>query len=180
MHSWRVLILPYIEEKDFSQEYDFSEPWNSPHNAALARRRPGVAEYFQCPVDPATGKNSTSYLAIVGKDTLWPGDRTLNRDELLTSGRKVLLVEVKNSGIHWMEPRDISYDDATQGLIASSPHGGCVHFVLADGFVGTLDNRGMTFRADDESFLRDWTRNWSYGVTHERDSATESESDWQE
>ena len=30
MHSWRVLILPYIEQQALYNAYDFSEPWNGP------------------------------------------------------------------------------------------------------------------------------------------------------
>src|SRR5438105_1376638 len=36
MHSWRVLILPYLERNDLYQQYDFNEPWNGPHNSRLA------------------------------------------------------------------------------------------------------------------------------------------------
>src|SRR5688500_8670454 len=30
MHSWRVLILPFIEEQALYQRYRFNEPWNGP------------------------------------------------------------------------------------------------------------------------------------------------------
>src|SRR4051812_9073955 len=32
MHSWRVLILPYLDEKPLYLKYRFDEPWNGPHN----------------------------------------------------------------------------------------------------------------------------------------------------
>ena len=51
MHSWRVLILPYLDRlasdgrggandtyADVYSEYREDEPWNSPHNATLADR----------------------------------------------------------------------------------------------------------------------------------------------
>lgn len=37
VHSWRVLIQPYMHHEEVFERYDFSEPWNGPHNAALAK-----------------------------------------------------------------------------------------------------------------------------------------------
>jgi hypothetical protein len=36
MHSWRVLILPYLEENELFEKYDFTQPWNSEANLRLA------------------------------------------------------------------------------------------------------------------------------------------------
>ena len=42
MHSWRVLIPPYLEGEDgVYKDYRFKEPWDSPHNKALAAGCPG-------------------------------------------------------------------------------------------------------------------------------------------
>ena len=35
-HSWRVLLLPYLGHEDLYRQYRTEEPWNSPHNQALA------------------------------------------------------------------------------------------------------------------------------------------------
>jgi len=42
MHSWRVLILPYMgeEEQQLYSRYNLNEPWNSPENHKLAALRP--------------------------------------------------------------------------------------------------------------------------------------------
>ncbi len=42
LHSWRVLILPYINEQALYEQYDFSVPWNSPHNSRLNDRMPDM------------------------------------------------------------------------------------------------------------------------------------------
>jgi type II secretory pathway pseudopilin PulG len=46
MHSWRVLILPYLEEAGLYKQYNLEEPWNSPNNLAVANQVPAI---FQCP-----------------------------------------------------------------------------------------------------------------------------------
>jgi hypothetical protein len=40
MHSWRVLILPYIEERELYKQYKSDEPWDGPSNRKLASRMP--------------------------------------------------------------------------------------------------------------------------------------------
>src|SRR5262245_57022294 len=38
--SWRVLILPYIEQGDLYNQFHLDEPWDSPHNLTLLERTP--------------------------------------------------------------------------------------------------------------------------------------------
>ena len=40
MHSWRVLILPFLEQRALYDQYDFDEPWNGPNNLKLANKMP--------------------------------------------------------------------------------------------------------------------------------------------
>jgi type II secretory pathway pseudopilin PulG len=35
MHSWRVLILPYMDRKEVYSQYNFNEPWDGPTNSRL-------------------------------------------------------------------------------------------------------------------------------------------------
>ncbi|MDZ7616266.1 MAG: DUF1559 domain-containing protein [Patescibacteria group bacterium] len=35
MHSWRVLILPFLEREDIYSQYRFDEPWDGPIHCAL-------------------------------------------------------------------------------------------------------------------------------------------------
>lgn len=67
-HSWRVLVLPFLEELNLYKQYDFSQPWDAPANLAAAKKVPKV---FQ---DPIAGlkDGSTSYAVLVGDATLFP------------------------------------------------------------------------------------------------------------
>src|ERR1700676_3675353 len=47
--SWRVLILPYLEEAPLYAQFHLDEPWDSPHNLPLASKMPRV---YTCPSDP--------------------------------------------------------------------------------------------------------------------------------
>ena len=48
MHSWRALILPFLEYNKDDAKYNFSQPWNSPANIAFADKSRAY-EVFRCP-----------------------------------------------------------------------------------------------------------------------------------
>src|SRR5262249_28073198 len=109
MHSWRMLLLPFLEQQQLFDEYRFDEPWNGPHNSRLADR---ILAVFNCPSENhekgRKGTQMTSYVAVLGPETAWPGDKpTKIRDFTDGTSQTLLVVEVANSGIHWMEPRDL-------------------------------------------------------------------------
>lgn len=115
MHSWRVLILPYLQESDtlaVYEKYRFDEPWNGPHNRELATQ---VRWSFRCPstdaAEPAFPQ-ATHYVAVAGPGTAWPGPSGTRRDDIADGcGNTILLVEIAGSDIHWMEPRDATLEE---------------------------------------------------------------------
>jgi prepilin-type processing-associated H-X9-DG protein len=145
MHSWRVLILPFLEDAEAAsvyREYKFEEPWNGPNNAKLAARMPPV---FSCPSDSLDGV--TSYAAVVGDDTLWPGAASVPIRKIVdgTSGT-IAVVETAGPGIPWLEPRDVTVAEALRGINAqgaqggfSSYHPGGANVLFADGSIHFLN-----------------------------------------
>ncbi|MFV1967624.1 MAG: DUF1559 domain-containing protein [Pirellulaceae bacterium] len=107
MHSWRVLILPYLDEEGLYKRYDFNQPWNSPQNASLTMQMP---EVFACPGDPeAKLVGETSYMVIVGRDTMFPGASSRGLSDLQDDPATTILVaETPVAGITWLEPKDLS------------------------------------------------------------------------
>lgn len=167
MHSWRVLILPYLEQTVFYNAYRFDEPWDSPHNRTLAQYVPDV---YLCPADqPLRPAWRTNYVAIMGDETAWPTSGVRGRSEI-TDGldETILVVEVAGSGIHWMEPRDLHVLQMTtlinpaagQGI--SSRHPGGANILFADGTVrflpDTIDVEAIAALrsvSGSEKFMRD-------------------------
>lgn len=140
MHSWRVLILPYLDERPLYEKYRFDEPWNGPNNAQLASRVPSI---YQCPSEihqRAEPRPWTSYVAVIGPRTCWPGETPLARDDITDPPDRTLhVLEVRDSGIHWMEPRDLNVAqmaltiNPASGQGISSVHKAGAHGLRADG-----------------------------------------------
>jgi prepilin-type processing-associated H-X9-DG protein len=153
MHSWRVLILPFMEQRALYDRYDFDEPWNGPRNSRLAT----VSVSGYCCPEQDRGRTTTSYVAVVGPETLWPGSTPVRFADVVDgTSRTVMVVEVANAGIHWMEPRDLVLStmplsvnpERRQGI--SSPHPWdkwwrpsyqSANVAMADGSVCKLWNR---------------------------------------
>jgi hypothetical protein len=106
IHSWRVLILPYLDESVLYAAYRFDEPWDGPSNSRLVSRMPTVFASPSDVADPSIGV--TSFLAITGTGTLFPPDASASRSDVLDRLEDtILVVESAESEISWLEPEDL-------------------------------------------------------------------------
>ncbi len=139
IHSWRVLLLPFLEQERLYDCYRFDEPWDGPHNIQLVKDMPAV---FRCPSDQTREGTCTSYVAVIGPETAWPGERTVSFSDIVDGTSNTwLVVEVADSGIAWSEPRDLHVlqmapeINAPAGQGVSSKHPGGAQVLFADGSV---------------------------------------------
>lgn len=144
MHSWRVLLLPYLDEQLLYDQYDFDEPWDGPTNMRLVSRMPSV---YGCPDDPEAPYGETSYIVVIGEGTMFPGEETKSASAAKDGkGETALIAEVVSSSITWTEPKDLALDnmklklDGSAGELGSNHEKGCVHVLMADGTIQHLDD----------------------------------------
>lgn len=146
LHSWRVLLLPFIDQQNLYEQYRFDEPWDGPNNRRLHAR---TIALYNCPSRFPPGEESplTSYLAVVGPGTMWPETGVVRLEDIPGSPESTLMVvEVENSDVHWMEPRDLHVRQMApsinpkSGQGISSPHydGEGANAAMADGAVQVL------------------------------------------
>lgn len=139
MHSWRVLILPFMGGQALHDQYDFSEPWDSPRNIMLLDQMPSN---FACPSwhDHREYPTSlTSYVAVTGPGTIFPGATSTKFEDIKDGTANTLMVaEVSNVKIPWTSPQDLDTrtmsfqvnDPKRPGI--SSKHPGGANVVFAD------------------------------------------------
>lgn len=136
MHSWRVLILPYLDEAALYAQYNLNEPWDSPGNLAVTATMPAV---YACPSNPQ-GRlaGNTHYVALDGPRSVMNSRKPSSFREIVDgTSNTLLVVEATNTAARWSQPVDFDLSQATgpspQGM--SSYHFGGFHALLADGSV---------------------------------------------
>ena len=135
MHSWRVLLLPFLGEEGLSARYNRNEPWDSPANSQLLSQMPKV---YACPsAPPSVGE--THYAVPVGPQAMFPFDRAVAIREVTDEiSHTILVLETLGSNLNWMAPLDVPVGTGTSEAPPgsfSSRHTGGFHVALADGSV---------------------------------------------
>jgi prepilin-type processing-associated H-X9-DG protein len=120
LHSWRTLILPYLEEEPLYRTIDLSKPWNDPANAKAYE----TSVYaFRCP-GAVGARNATAYLAVVGRNGCFTPEKPRRMAEI-TDGTATTLMVIETgeeNAVPWMEPVD-----ANESLIMSFGRTGKLH-----------------------------------------------------
>ncbi|MDZ4850925.1 MAG: DUF1559 domain-containing protein [Pirellulaceae bacterium] len=127
LHSWRTLILPFVEQTALYEKIDLSKPWDDPVNAfALSQPIP----IYSCPSTPVLIDRIgyTTYKVIVDSSSIFPGSTGRKLAEITDgTSNTVLVIETDlQSAVHWMDPSDASM--AEYMSIGSSPQNKTAHF----------------------------------------------------
>jgi hypothetical protein len=140
--SWRVLVL-IPTDADLGR-YDLRRAWNDPHNKPFILAPCGQS--YLCPSESdSDSAGRTSYLAVVGKGTVWSDVRLghiHSPDKDVPN--KIVVIEVPRSGVYWTEPRDLSADEAIELFrmedgFKDRRHRRGLHYLTADGKVHSFD-----------------------------------------
>ncbi len=155
--SWtRLAVASTVAPYDCYQPvqlFDFDEPWNGPDNCKLVDRMPSI---YSCPSATHDQQGQTSYVAVVGPHTAWPGASARNVSDI-TDGTTstVLVLECNDQNIRWLETRDLELSVALEVLASEDMAAAGSHksegffyqyyhgrnMAMADGSVRFAENR---------------------------------------
>lgn len=136
--SWRVKILPFIEQAELYQQFHLDEPWDSEHNIKLLPLMPS------CYVDPSAPlpPGFTVFQVPVGEQVLFSetGARRF-RDVLDGLSNSIMAVEAnREQAVEWTKPEDIAIDLDSPLSQMGNTHPGGFHVLMADGAVKFITN----------------------------------------
>ncbi len=132
--SWRVHILPYLEQKALYDEFHKDEPWDSEHNKTLIAR---MAAVYICPSGSRSlaKEGRTSYLTPRGPGTVFPGAEAIKLQDVEDGTSNTIFVVDANdaAAVTWTKPEDwdVAVELKPQSLFGHHPKGTNVEF--ADG-----------------------------------------------
>ena len=106
--SWRVAILPYLDEKKLYEEFKLDQPWDSEHNKKLIEKMPKIYSPIRVKAKPG----ETFYQTFTGKRTVFEDhkprytlgnipDGTSNTGLIFEAGEPVV----------WSKPVDILFEE---------------------------------------------------------------------
>lgn len=143
LHSWRTLLLPYLDRKNLYDRLNLAKSWDAPENVSVFENE----AWMQCPSLRDLPQSHTNYLAIViDTSCLRPG-RSLTLSEITdgTSATIGVIEVTAEYAVPWMEPRDA--DEVILLAVTqndSDPHSGIRHAIKMDGAVIPLHAK-MTY-----------------------------------
>jgi hypothetical protein len=106
--SWRVALLPFLEEQALYDKFHLDEPWDSPHNKPLLDQMPAI--YAPVTLKNDGSKQTTYYQVFVGPGALFEGDKGLKRKEIKDGANLTILVVEAARPVPWTKPEDLSFD----------------------------------------------------------------------
>lgn len=166
-HSWRVALLPWMNEKSLFEKYDLNRAWDDGTNPAMLGMRPSA---YACPevIDPAR----TSYQAAVGLRTAWPYDTGIRiMDFTDGTSNTVMLLDIHDPDVEWTQPSDRTLEQALDAVVTGQRHSPSttergIEMLLADGSV-----RYFRSKIDSETLRGIMTPSYGSGLPPDRTSA---------
>jgi hypothetical protein len=112
--SWRVAILPYIEQEALYKQFHLNEPWDSPHNRQLIAKMPNLYADLDPQGKKLAKEGKTTVEVPVGPETVFYKNEGTKLKEITDgTSQTILIVEVEPSrAVVWTKPEDWEVDMA--------------------------------------------------------------------
>ncbi|MDR1958731.1 MAG: DUF1559 domain-containing protein [Planctomycetaceae bacterium] len=127
LHSWRVLLLPYLENAELYERIRRDEPWNSEYNKQFHHVNLPV---FQCPsngqVEPGF---NCHYSVVVGKKTPFEGSKPFTFNAIADGLSNTVMCVERRDPVCWMDPSsELTYEEVLENGINPNPSEGLGSF----------------------------------------------------
>ncbi len=143
MQSWRVLLLPFLDQESLYSQINRNEPWDSPANRRLLGLMPA---YYRSPLEVETHGTETNYFAVLGPHAPWWSTKGVKAWEA-GNPNAIMLIEVVGSKTPWMKPWDPTLDQLLDilrpesGNSAGGSRAADIMYLTVSGDVRTVDPR---------------------------------------
>ena len=132
--SWRVAILPYIEQGELFKKFKLDEPWDSANNKKLIPLMPNV---YGIPGEE--GKPGLTHTRVfVGGGALFDLDKGVGMRQITDGTSNTIMLVQTVDAVTWTAPNDIEFGPKIPLPKLRPSNGGRTTIALADGSVQTI------------------------------------------
>ncbi|MBY0229411.1 MAG: DUF1559 domain-containing protein [Gemmataceae bacterium] len=104
--SWRVAILPYLEQTLLYEQFKKDEPWDSPHNKKLIPRMPRI---YLAPGRKDLKPGETPYQVFTGRETPFDRSDLMRKFITIADGlSNTVAIAEAAKGVAWTRPEDLA------------------------------------------------------------------------
>ncbi len=136
--SWRVAILPFVEQLELYKQFKLHEPWDSPHNKKLLEKMPKLYE----PVRGQTKQPYTTYYQVfVGPGTAFEAGKKLGLRDFPDGTSNTILIVEAGEPVPWTKPADLPYNPQKDLPKLGGLFDGDFNAVFADAAVDFISRR---------------------------------------
>jgi hypothetical protein len=140
--SWRVLILPYLDQDDLFRKFKCDEPWDSKDNRELVEKMP---EFYSSPRVVVKKKGFTVYQGFAGPGALFEPGKKLRFPASIPDGTSNTILAVESSvAVPWTKPADLPFDLEKDLPDIGKAYGAKPLAVLCDGSFRNLNLKKIT------------------------------------
>ena len=106
--SWRVLVLPFLDQAALAKEFKMDEPWDSDHNKKLVAKMPKV---FGPIGNQQEDEGKTYYRVFTGQGTVFDGTKGIPLFGIADGTSNTIMVVEANDAVEWTKPDELVYKD---------------------------------------------------------------------
>jgi len=133
--SWRVKLLPFLEQGDLYKEFKLDEPWDSEHNKKLLAKMPRT---YASPGVSLEDRTLTYYKVFVGPGTPFDPQKRIALAQIPVGASNVITVVEGGEPVPWTKPEDITVDPKKPLPRLNGPYKRGINFVAGDAWVGVM------------------------------------------
>lgn len=140
--SWRVHLLPYLQQDNLYRQFRLDEPWDSPHNKQLLSSIPAIYKTTDSSQD-------TTLMGFVGPGAFFDGNKGRRLGSISDGTRNSIMIV--NAGgdnaVPWTKPEDLPFGEGDPATAVGAVPGNSVLALFCDGSVKPTSTNGDSFRA---------------------------------
>jgi hypothetical protein len=129
--SWRVAILPYLEQDSLYRQFKLDEAWDSPTNKSLISRMPRV----YAPVGGGPGGDQTHVRVFFGQLAIFDQSASRGMPQISDGMANTIMLVESTVPVTWTEPTEFRYEPNASLPPLGMPNHDYFIVAMADGSV---------------------------------------------